>query len=168
MTSSRNLLLIALLFTSYLMWMQWQEDYHRPPATAPVATTAPAADGEVDPSTPSAVPGVDLPPASAVATPPEAVASEAVAPAGERIVVTTDVLRVEIDSRGGNVVVADLLDYLRDPKHPDKVRLLDDQPATFFEAQVGLVGVQGSTIAAPDHNALFVAERTDYTLEPGS
>lgn len=167
MTSSRNLLLIALLFISYLMWMQWQEDYHRPQPATPAAA-APVADGAVDASTPSAVPGVDVPAAAGVAAPAAPVAIEPVAPAGQRVVVTTDVLRIEIDSRGGNVVVADLLDYLREPKQPENVRLLDDRPPTFFEAQVGLVGVQGSALAAPDHNAPYVAERIAYTLEPGS
>jgi YidC/Oxa1 family membrane protein insertase len=163
MTSSRNLLLIALLFISYLMWMQWQEDYHRPQPVTP-APAAPVADA----STPSAVTGIDVPAAAGVAVSPAPIAGEPAAPAGQRIVVTTDVLRIEIDSRGGNVVVADLLDYLREPKQPENVRLLDDRAPTFFEAQVGLVGVQGSALAAPDHNAPYVAERTAYTLAPGS
>ena len=100
---------------------------------------------------------MDVPAAAGATAPAPPVASEPVAPAGQRVVVTTDVLRVEIDSRGGNVVVADLLDYLREPKHPENVRLLDDKPPTFFEAQSGLVGVQGSTLTAPDHNAPYVA-----------
>ena len=69
------------------------------------ATIAPAAD-----TAPAAIPLDDVPSASTApgevpATPrPEAAAAEA----GQRIVVATDVLRVEIDTRGGNVVVNDL------------------------------------------------------------
>ena len=168
MTSSRNLLLIALLFIGYLMWMQWQEDYHRPLPT-PTATTAPAAEATIDAATPAAVPGVDVPAAAGSPAPAAPVTPDAPrAPAGQRVVVETDVLRIEIDTRGGNVVVADLLDYAREPKQPERVRLLDDKAPTFFEAQGGLVGVQGSALTAPDHNAPYVAERTAYTLEPGS
>src|SRR5690606_33332215 len=80
----------------------------------------------------------------------------------------TDLLRVEIDPRGGNVVVADLLAYPRQPNQDEPVRLLDTRPATFFEAQGGLVGVQGSTLSAPDHNANYNAEHDHYELAPGS
>jgi len=169
MTSPRNLLLIALLFLGYLLWNAWQEDYvqHTLPATTaetPTATSAGAAtaasapaNGEVpSASTPSANPAMN-PSTPNAATPANA--------ASQRIVVTTDVLRVEIDTRGGNIVAADLLAYLQQPKdtaHP--VRLLDDSAAHFFEAQSGLVSAQ----PAPDHTATFAAEKTDYTLADGA
>jgi len=170
MTSPRNLLLIALLFLGYLLWNAWQEDYNRTatPATAetPVATSAGAsttpaaapANGEV----PTAVTPAANAPATTPATPTAAVPANAAAP---RVVVTTDVLRVQIDTRGGNIVAADLLAYPQQPKdyaHP--VRLLDDSAAHFFEAQSGLVSAQ----AAPDHTATFAAEKTDYTLADGA
>jgi len=166
MTSPRNLLLIALLFLGYLLWNAWQDDYNHaaPPATTetPVATssgtsTAPAApaNGEVPSvSAPSATAGA---PAAAAPTPANA--------AAPRVVVTTDVLRVEIDTRGGNIVAADLLAYPQQPKdfaHP--VRILDDSAAHFFEAQSGLVSAQ----AAPDHTATFVAEKNEYALADGA
>src|SRR5262245_57106457 len=111
MTSPRNLLLIALLFLGYLLWNAWQEDYvqHAAPATAetPAATssgtaTAPSApaNGEV----PSASASSANPAATSPATPTAATPANA---ASQRIVVTTDVLRVEIDTRGGNIVAAD-------------------------------------------------------------
>jgi len=166
MTSPRNLLLIALLFLGYLLWNAWQDDYNHaaPPATTetPVATssgtsTAPAApaNGEVPSvSAPSATAGT---PAAAAPTPANA--------AAPRVVVTTDVLRVEIDTRGGNIVAADLLAYPQQPKdfaHP--VRILDDSAAHFFEAQSGLVSAQ----AAPDHTATFAAEKNEYALADGA
>ena len=174
MTSPRNLLLIALLFIGYLMWMQWQEDYHRPPATTASAPATHGAGATSDAATPDAgvpaasVPGADVPATEGGVAPTAAAAAAPRVPEGQRIVVTTDVLRVEIDTRGGNVVVADLLDYARDPKHPERVRLLDDQPPTFFEAQSGLVGVQGSTLRAPDHNASWTTAQTRYELAPGT
>lgn len=161
MTSTRNLLLIALLFIGYLLWNAWQEDYGR--AIAPVATPSSAT-----PAT-GTTPAADVPvagkPATPVAPPPQTAPAGEIAPPAQRVVVTTDVLRVEIDPQGGNVVVADLLAYPQNPKdfaHP--VRLLDSADATFFEAQSGLMSVQGSAIAAPDHQALFVAEKNTYAL----
>lgn len=164
MTSTRNLLLIALLFIGYLLWNAWEQDYNRAPASAAVTSpsTAPA------PAANSASPTSDVPGAGKPVVPPAAPIAPPIAanaPAAARVVVTTDVLRVEIDPRGGNVVVADLLAYPQHPKdfaHP--VRLLDSSDATFFEAQSGLISVQGSAIAAPDHEALFAVEKNAYAL----
>ena len=168
MTSPRNLLLIALLFLGYLLWNAWQEDYvHAPPpstAETPAATSSGAA---TVPAAPAAgeVPSASAPPANASATTPATPTAATPPSAAPRVVVTTDVLRVEIDTRGGNVVVADLLAYPQQPKdfaHP--VRLLDDSAAHFFEAQSGLV----SAAPAPDHTATFTAEKTEYALAEGT
>ncbi|MBA8882608.1 membrane protein insertase YidC [Dokdonella fugitiva] len=166
MTSPRNFLLIALLFIGYLLWMQWQEDYDKVPATT---AGAPAAAVDGAPTAPVTVPdGADVPSASGSAAPaPSPATPDAAANAsGERVVVTTDVLRVEIDTRGGNVVVADLLAYPLRPKdyaHPK--RLLDSSAAGFFVAQSGLVSAGG---AAPDHQAQYSAEKNAYSLADGS
>ncbi len=167
MTSPRNLLLVALLFIGYLLWMQWQEDYHSGVAHTEVkrasvtAVTNVPADTAATPSAGGAdVPAAPPPTAAPAAEPPNAANSGT--PAVSHVVVTTDVLRVEIDPRGGNVVVADLLSYPQRPKdfaHP--VRLFDDRDATFFEAQSGLVSATGP---APDHQTLFVPTRNTYAL----
>jgi YidC/Oxa1 family membrane protein insertase len=166
MTTPRNLLLIALLFIGYLLWSQWQQDYGAGQAMAPAASGAAAPQ--------SAAPDAALPPAAAPpadGVPPAPGASPAASPAsaGPPVVVTTDLLRVEIDPRGGTVRRADLLAYPQSPgdsAHP--VRLLDADDATYFVAQSGLVGAQGSTLRAPDHDAPFTAERQAYALAPGS
>jgi YidC/Oxa1 family membrane protein insertase len=168
MTSPRNLLLIALLFISYLLWMQWQEDYHAPHAQATAQTTPAAA------ATDAAAPSVDVGSADVPSAATNAATAAPVEPAAgvqppssvAHVVVTTDLLRVEIDPQGGNVVVADLLAYPQQPKdfaHP--VRLFDDRDATFFQAQSGLVSAGG---AAPDHKALFQAAQNAYTLADGA
>ncbi|HEX5123816.1 MAG TPA: membrane protein insertase YidC [Rhodanobacteraceae bacterium] len=169
MTSPRNLLLIALLFVSYLLWSAWQDDYNR--AAPPVATETPVATSAGATTAPPApangeVPSATTPPANAPGTTPTTpTAATPTSAAAPRVVVTTDVLRVEIDTRGGNIVAADLLAYPQQPKdfaHP--VRLLDDSAAHFFEAQSGLVSAQ----PAPDHTATFAAENTDYKLADGT
>jgi YidC/Oxa1 family membrane protein insertase len=164
MTSTRNILLIALLFIGYLFWTQWQEDYDHPAAQTAATSTSPA---NTAASTP--IPGTDVPAAAnsptPAVTPTAAANADKAPPSAERIVVNTDVLRVEIDPRGGNIVVADLLAYPQQPKdftHP--VRLLDASDATFFVAQSGLISVQGSAVAAPDHQAMYSAEKNAYAL----
>ncbi|MEO7326324.1 MAG: membrane protein insertase YidC [Dokdonella sp.] len=167
MTSTRNILLIALLFICYLFWTQWQQDYEQAPAQ-----TAGTATAQTDASSAPVEPGADAPAAakaptsSPASTPPKTnVANPATSQSAERIVVNTDVLRVEIDPRGGNVVAAELLAYPQQPKdfaHP--VRLLDASDATFFVAQSGLISVQGSVVLAPDHQATYRTEKNAYSL----
>ncbi|WP_395679786.1 membrane protein insertase YidC [Dokdonella sp.] len=165
MTSPRNFLLIALLFIGYLFWMQWQEDYNKAASTNAAATVANGA--AVAPAASPADAAAPSPPrADGTAAPPAIPNAAAEGEASARVVVNTDVLRVEIDTRGGNVVVADLLAYPLQPKdyaHPK--RLLDSSDASFFEVQSGLVSAVG---AAPDHQAKFSAEKLSYALADGS
>jgi len=170
MTSPRNLLLIALLLILSLLWMQWQEDYGRGTPPAPAATTGTPNGSTAAPAANAIAPGSpEIPTASSTpSTPASATTPSTAAPASSttpRVVVTTDVLRLEIDPHGGNIVVADLLAYPQQPKdfaHP--VRLLDDSASRFFEAQSGLVSAQG---VAPDHTAMFSAEKNEYVLTDG-
>ncbi len=168
MNSPRNLLLLALLFISYLLWMEWQRDYGQLTPAPSSAPTSQAANGAPVDDVPAA-PAIPAEPSTSASTPEPALPASpgAEAPPGgpAHVVVTTDVLRVEIDPRGGNVVVADLTDYPADTGDSVPVRLFDDRPATFFEAQSGLVSATG---AAPDHQATFTAAHTSYQLGSGA
>ena len=159
MSSTRSFLFAGLAFVAFLLWQAWQQDYAAKPGTAPAATATSS-----PPTVPTVPSSAEVPQASsaaAPAVPPPAVAPAPVATA-QRIEVHTDLLRLVIDTRGAAIVQADLLNYPIDPKAKDRpVRLLDDAPATFFVAQSGLVSGSG---AAPDHQAVFSAEKTAYTL----
>ena len=167
MNNPRTFLLVALFALAYLIWSQWQMDY-APQATRTIGETVvpSAADAAVVAATsaeipqPGTVPSV--PAASGTAPPP--IAPGEPAAMAKPVVVTTDLLRVEIDLRGGNVVGVELLAYPVQPKQPDNVELLTSDPATFFVAQSGLVS---TTNPAPDHQALFSAASSQYTLAEG-
>jgi len=157
MNQTRTFLIFALLAVAYLLFQAWEKDYGpKPPAVAAAAaSTSAGADSSVPGATsstaPAAVPGT---------------VSEASA---QLITVSTDVLRLTIDTRGGSVVRSELLHYpvapvtKKDPA-PAPVRLLDDDRADYFVAQSGLVSNQGS---APDHRAVFSAAQTSYALAQG-
>jgi YidC/Oxa1 family membrane protein insertase len=160
MSSTRSFLFAALALVTFFLWQEWVKDYAPKPISAPAATTTPSApvpsSAEV-PQASTAAPSTPEP----TATQPQTQATPA-----QRIEVRTDLLRLTIDTRGGAIVQADLLNYPVDPSAKEKpVRLLDDAAPTYFVAQSGLVSGTG---AAPDHQAPFSAEKTEYALATGS
>ena len=160
MNQTRTFLLLGLLLVGYLLWSSWQQQFHPvlpSPAAPSSATTAVPA--------PTPTPGAAIPSAAPVAP---AAASTAPAipsrPAAATIIhVRTDLLDVSLDSAGGSLLRAQLLDYAVQPQQPARVSLLDDSSEHYLVAQTGLVSSQ----AAPAASAMYHAARADYTLAPG-
>lgn len=156
MNQTRTFLIFALLAVAWLLFQAWEKDYGPHPPAAPAAVTSAGAD--------SSVPGAT----SSTATPASVPGTVSEASA-QLITVSTDVLRLTIDTRGGSVVRSELLGYPVSPRtkntpDPAPVRLLDDDRAQYFVAQSGLVSNQGE---APDHRAVFSAAQTSYALAQG-
>lgn len=152
MDNQRLFLFIALSFIALMLWESWQRDYHTP---APTPTEAIA---------PVTAPAQDLP----VAAPSQAgqpTETETSLVGAERVHVTTDVLDIEIDTRGGDLRLADLLAYPKESTVPDvPVRLLDDQMPDLFIIQSGL---RTQTGTEPTHHVVFNAAQTEYKMQPG-
>ena len=164
MNQTRNFLLFALLAVAYFLFMAWEKDYMTPPPPAPAASSS-AANAASTPGVPNAQ-GAGTPAISNANAAP----SEAAAPL---VTVTTDVLQLTIDTRGGSLVQARLLAYPVAPrtrKDPDPapVTLLDNSDTHYFVAQNGLVSSSDPAAAdQPNHLALFQAAQNAYTLAPG-
>jgi YidC/Oxa1 family membrane protein insertase len=153
MNQTRTFLLFALLAVAYLLFQQWEQDYGPHPPAQSTASSSNTADNNATPGT----------------TP--AIANSAGGEAGtaQLVTVSTDVLRLTIDTRGGSIVRSELLQYPVTPRtkkdpNPAPIRLLDDGANDYFAAQSGLVSADG---AAPDHRAIFQAAQTSYELAPG-
>jgi len=134
------------------LWSAWEAD-HRPAPTAATSDT-PRADGTV----PTA-------PASVSATTTNSKTGPTPIQSGERIVVQTDLLRVEIDTVGGDIRTVDLL------KHPVSLeqktiplRLMTDDPRKVYVAQTGLLSRTGQL---PNHHSRFRANGTKFVLSSG-
>ena len=162
MNSPRSFLFFAVLLTGFFLWQAWQQDYASKPATAPAPSAA-------TPAPPAPVASDEIPPAAssaAAVTPAPAPAAGAEGAPAQRIDVTTDLLHAVIDTRGGSLVEADLRAYPIEPQdktHP--VRLLADSSDRYFVVQSGLVS---AAAPAPDHRALFSAEKNAYALAAGA
>jgi len=151
-----------LLWMTYQAWMQ---DYGTRPANGqpPVEQTEvrPPADDLRAPALPSDA--VDAPAMADEAPALEGVTNEAPGDSAAIIRIVTDVLDVEINTRGGTVQRARLLEYPVEKEQPDiQVELLDPGSTDLGLIQIGLNSAGDAPKA--DHNAVFSAPANDYAL----
>jgi len=162
MNQTRNFLFFALLAVGYFLFVTWQKDYAPPPAPPAASSSTASAAG---------VPGV--PNTLTAGTAPHVAGGAGDNTPLPLITVTTDVLRLTIDTRGGSLVKAQLLDYPvapRTKKDPDPapVTLFDNTDTHYFVAQSGLVSSSDQAAAdQPNHLAAFQSAQTEYTLAAG-
>ena len=166
MDNQRVFIWAALALVLYLNFVTWQKDYAPAPAPTPAATTTQSADGSAAPAN-ETLPDLPSSPTDAPAAPSSAPASnsEAVATHAAVIRVQTDVLSMDISTRGGELVRADLLKYPVEKNRPDvPVRLFNSKPPIFV-ARSGLRAADQR--AEPTHQAMFQSATNEYTLAAG-
>jgi len=167
MDNSRLILLFALGLVSLSLYQAWQEDYAvKAPQTTTTAT--PAIDTTSAVPTPStatlSVPG-DVP--LATVDQPAAIPGQPAEKPDDIIRVTTDVLGLKIDSRGGTIVESILENMPVSLDNPEqKITLLTLEPSRYYVAQSGLMGE--SAELAPRHDeAIYQFEKREYQLQDG-
>lgn len=146
MEYQRLFLYTALGGLLLLLWMTWQQDYHRPPEVA----QAPG----VQQSRPLAQPVAPDVPAE----------TEAVGEA-RLIRVETDLMTAEISTVGGDVRSVRLHRYGISIDDPTPIALLQSDGTRFYIAQSGL---EAQDAAAPGVQAVFRAEQDSYQLPEGA
>ncbi len=158
--NQRVLLYFTLFFIVYMIWAQWQLDYG--PKPEPVVATQTDLKNEKSLSLEDIPQAVTSDNAEQLASP---VVKE-VDTNSERIKVVTDVLEVEIDTKGGDIRRVVLRDYSVTAKNPEeKLVLMTDESINYHIAQSGLVSVNKGS--APSHNAIYRSEQNIYRLAEG-
>lgn len=165
MENFRLIIIVALFFILFTLYQAWQQDYGpKPPNTA--ATSTPT-DSMGDLSTPSTTEESELPSpkadpqASAAVGVPTAPAQQLL-PSESRIFVETDVLKLEIDTKGGDVRRVELVNYPVEVDTPDNpYRLMNDELPNLFIAQSGLLPKEH----APTHQAVYQSSQSSYRLD---
>lgn len=178
MDNQRLFLFVALSLVLMLLYSAWQEQYGPKPIPAQVQApavpgTAPEIPSSDSPApapqeAPSVQPGSDVPsaqPAPAVAPATADSGQSAVLAQQQRVHVVTDLLEVEIDTKGGDIRRAALRQYPIKLEEPDKpIVLFNDTLPKVLIAQSGLLANMGESI---DHHAVFSVEQTEYQLADG-
>ncbi|MDH5183758.1 MAG: membrane protein insertase YidC [Gammaproteobacteria bacterium] len=146
----------SLAFVLMLIYQQWQVDYGH--VTPPVASEAPRPGQQNVPQpSPTAPARADNSPANLV---------QPVKASGQRIHIRTDVLDLELDTLGGDIRKALLPTYPVSVDKPDiPFQLMGDDELSFI-AQSGLVD-GGDKKNAPNHHAVYRAEKTEYVMAEG-
>jgi len=149
--NKRTILWVIFVTSLVILWNEWMISNGKQSlfSSTPPAKTAPAA---ARPAASNAVP------APAVAPGVAAAPAEAFKP--ERITITTDVIKADIDTLGGVIERLELLQY-RDKVDPTRNQVLFDHTAKkTYLAQTGLIG-QSAAGVLPNHT-------TGYTARPGA
>ncbi|RUO60047.1 membrane protein insertase YidC [Pseudidiomarina marina] len=158
MNSPRSILFIAFLVVSFFLYQNWLID------TAP--GTQKSAQTQQTQTIDSGVPEARMEPSATESAVPES--SDSGLPAtssasnNPRVKVKTDVLDVVIDTHGGDVVNAQLLEFARTQNSEERFELLHSNPNQLYIAQSGLIGADGTDSA--QGRPVFHVEQTEYQL----
>ena len=160
--NKRTILWIVFSVSLVVLWNDWMVSQGKQSmfSATPPAKTALAPAGAA-----SATTGVPAAGSAAVPGVPGATATPAVA--SERITITTDVVKADIDTAGGVIKRLELLKFHdKVDKNKNQV-LMDVKPNAIYVAQTGLVGSVGG-VAMPNHNTIFTAKPGVRSIDGGN
>lgn len=153
----RIVLFGVLALIGFLLYEAWQKDFPPPSVSAPSAMVATETANRYAPSLP----------ASNTGSAPASAAIAAVAPPaeGKLISVKTDLLDIQIDTLGGDIVTSNLLHYAESLGSKTPFLLLNNDPKTRYIAESGLLSKVGPDTSKAQ--ALYTASQAAYQLQPG-
>lgn len=138
-----------LAFIIFALYQNWQQEH--PQKTIPTQTVSSVKNDyipEVSQSTPAAN---------------QTVSANPVITTSQHIIhVTTDLLQVDIDALGGNIIQVKLLQYPEALHSKTPYLLLNNQAETRYVAQSGLLATSGPDTSKGQ--ALYNSDKTDYSL----
>ena len=170
MDIKRTILLVALAVVSYMMVLQWNQDYGQAPVTAAITQSNSASqqsliNDSVPQNTAHAASNDDLPIAVNELTQDPTLTNNVVS--DNLIYVQTDVLQLAIDPNGGDIVELKLSQYPRHASNPDiPLQLFENSNERVYVAQSGLVGVNGPD-ARPSGRPVYSVSQQNYSLADG-
>jgi YidC/Oxa1 family membrane protein insertase len=145
MDFQRVLLFFVFTFSLFILWDGWQREQHPVPQIVSAASTP--------------VASISLEASVAVKTPQAGVSAQRSVQQGEKIVVRTDLFRVEINTAGGDLSRVELLKHFDTADKNKPFVLFQQEEGHTYIAQSGLLGT-----GLPTHNTLFTANQSEYEL----
>lgn len=166
----RGIIFVALAIVSYMLILAWNEDYGQVPVQqiSPATTASTAME--------SSMPSSDKPSQADQTefTIPEENSSSALATvdstntsSNETIRVTTDVLDVVIDLKGGNIIFTAMPEYKTTLGSAQSLSLLESNAYRHYVVESGLFGKNGFDSAKNGPMPRYTTQINDYTLTEG-
>ncbi|MEE2024439.1 membrane protein insertase YidC [Alkalimonas mucilaginosa] len=156
MDSQRSILIIALAFVSFLLWKQWHQDYGPEPVTQQPQAEQLDHSGDLQLSADAFGP-------QPTATTP--VTSQATAQSEQVVRVETDVLQVEISTRGGDIIGLKLSEYELTKDSQTPYVMMRRQTGFDFIAESGLIGRHGPDDKNnTDERPLYQVSQSNFKL----
>ena len=164
----RTVLWVIFGFSMVLLWDQWQifnghkATFFPNPAQMASQPNAQVASGPAD--VPAAVVSNPSNGSNTLSTPANIPVQDAVTTKREIVQITTDVLKVDLDTEGGNVVRVEFLKHADVNRPGQNVVLLDNSTERIYMAQTGLISsVPG--VNFPTHKTLMTARPGPRTMK---
>ncbi|MFD0966177.1 membrane protein insertase YidC [Seminibacterium arietis] len=145
MDSRRSLLVLALLFISFLVYQQWQVDYHSPKPVVAEQTQI----SDVPANSTSSLPTITNDTLST----------------SKVITLENDVFRLKINTLGGDIISSELLQYDSELHSDTPFALLQNTSDHIYIAQSGLIGKDG--IDSKSGRADYHVENDYFKLAEG-
>jgi YidC/Oxa1 family membrane protein insertase len=167
MDIKRTILWVVFSISLLLLWDNWMRATGKPSMFFPNATqqqAKPAATGAAASARADVPQAAAASPAATGAAVPPAVPGEAKPVKGELVTITTDVVKADIDTYGGELKHLELLKHRDAIDSSKNMVLFDDSANRTYLAQTGLIGSSDGA-AFPNHKSSFVAKPGPRSLD---
>ncbi len=159
MDIKRTVLLVIFSMSLLMLWDNWNLYNGGPSMFAPEqASTTASATGAGNTKTDASVPQASAPAASSASN-ADVPGGAAAAPQGERITITTDLLKADISTAGGELTRVELLQHKDGVDQSKHAVLLESGAGRTYVGQSGLIGGN-----FPNHRSMFTAREGARTL----
>ncbi|MFC0253538.1 membrane protein insertase YidC [Massilia consociata] len=159
--NKRTVLWIVFAISLIVLWNNWMVANGKQSLFSPAPPTAQVAQQQANPNDVPAAPQAGA--AAVPGTPGAAVPAAPAAPASQRITITTDVVKVDIDTLGGVIKRLELLQFADEIDKTRNKVLFNVGGNNTYLGQTGLVGSTPAGVM-PNHTTPFVARPGVRTL----
>ena len=167
MDTQRLILFFVFVFSTFMLVEGWQRDQklQQTPATQAAGKGAAGTDSKSSggipvPTAPTTVPTAPASPTASAG----AVPASALVAGGEIIKIDTDVLRIELSTKGGDIRRLELKQHKGTLDKNKNFVLFQSLADHTYIAQSGLIGQDG----LPDHRTTYTASAREYKLADGA
>jgi YidC/Oxa1 family membrane protein insertase len=158
-------LFVVLAMTGLMIYDAWQKDHPMQATESQIIAGKEVTAGRFTPSATPATPIEAAGSAANVPAPNVAVTPLPPSTTGQIVKVKTDVLEIDIDTVGGDIVGSRLYKYPESLGSTSPYALMTNDPKTRYIAESGLLGTEGPDTSA--QQAIYTTDLTAYEMQSG-